>query len=152
MILVSIDWATVWKVLNSPFVITALTISGGVLLANWLAGQWQLRAMRYQLKLELYQKFHSMIGQLATASKFTPSDIERLVILKQDIFLVGTVFEHNETRSQIGRFFLSLEVLNRGGEGINKDQATEISESHTYATQAMLRELGIKPLEDDKKD
>lgn len=45
-----------WDLLNSPFILTLMTIVVGGFIASWLTTAWQKRSHQYQIRLELAQR------------------------------------------------------------------------------------------------
>jgi len=70
-----------WDYLNSPFVLTLISLIIGSLIATWITALWQKRSQQYQIKLQYAQEvinIYQEYARLLRNNKVTAEDIDKI--------------------------------------------------------------------------
>jgi hypothetical protein len=74
---------TFWEIINSPIVLTIISLIWGSLVASWVTALWQKRSHQYEVKLQYaqdivnaYQKYVRMLR--STSERLSDNDFDEL--------------------------------------------------------------------------
>ncbi len=136
---------------EDPLGLVILSVGGGGLAANWLAGRWQLRALRYKVQLEAYTRFQEVYLEwfyaLSAKQEVSPNRLLRAVVSLTSLRSVcrRSATVNAMTDLQVAMQDVTGEVFkntNKNASDSIKDHS--VSSAYEDVLRRVARELGVR--------